>query len=210
MITTLIFDFGDVFINLDKKGTINRSKKLIGHDIISEKRDQHNKAIFQTNDNYGKGLISTNEFISFYANLATHVTKKEVINLWNSLIKDFPEHRLNFIKKLRQDGTYRLILLSNINELHINYIKEHVSFYEEFKDSFDAYYLSHEIHLRKPNTDIFEFVLNENNIKATESLFIDDTKQNTEAAKELGIHVWNIDETKEDVTSLFETQSHLF
>ena len=56
----------------------------------------------------------------------------------------------------------------------------------------------------------FEFVLKENNTTADASLFIDDTKENTDAASQLGIKVWNIDETKEDVTTLFKTLSHLF
>ena len=74
---------------------------------------------------------------------------------------------------------------------------------------FDKFYLSHEINLRKPNTDIYEFVLNENNLKANECLFIDDTADNTNSASRLGIHTWNIDETKEDVVNLFDTKKEL-
>ena len=65
------------------------------------------------------------------------------------------------------------------------------------------FYLSHEIQLRKPNADIYEFVLKENNLKPEECLFIDDTKENTDTANKLGIHTWNIDETTEDIINLF-------
>ena len=159
MIKTIIFDFGDVFINLDKQGTIKRTKELLGYDIITEKQSKENEAIFKVNDDYEKGLISTTHFIDFYHNLTKNISKEDLVNLWNSLLKDFPKHRLDFIKQLKSEHQFKLILLSNTNELHINWIKKHIPFYEEFKSCFDAFYLSHEIHLRKPNKDIFEFVM---------------------------------------------------
>ena len=64
--------------------------------------------------------------------------------------------------------------------------------------------------LLKPNSDIFDFVLRENNLKANECLFIDDTKDNTDTADKMGFYTWNIDETKEDVVTLFETKKELF
>ena len=100
--------------------------------------------------------------------------------------------------------------MSNTNALHISWVKAQVSFYEDFKSCFNEFYLSHEIGLRKPNANIYEFVLQENNIIASESLFIDDTKENTDAASKLGIHTWNINEKTEDITNLFETKKHLF
>ena len=203
MIKALIFDFGDVFINLDKEGTIRRSIELFGKDIITEARNENNLAIFEVNNNYEKGLISTQEFVLFYTSQFKNVTKVGAISLWNSLLKDFPKYRLEFIKSLANKKKYRLILLSNTNELHIDHIKTHVPFYEEFKACFDAFYLSHEIGLRKPDSSIYEFVLEHNDLKAEECFFIDDTIQNTESAKTLGINAWNINPKEEDITELF-------
>jgi len=210
MIKTIIFDFGDVFINLDKQGTIKRTKELLDYDIITETKSKENETIFRVNDDYEKGLISTNDFIDFYYNLTKNVSKEQITNLWNSLIRDLPKHRLEFIKQLKSENDFNLILLSNTNELHINWIKKHISFYEEFKACFHKFYLSHEIHLRKPNREIFDFVLNENHLKANECLFIDDTKQNTDAASQLGMQVWNNNPNTEDVTNLFNIKNHLF
>lgn len=210
MIKTLIFDFGDVFINLDKKGTISRAKELFGYDIITERPDVASSEIFDINNNYETGKITTNTFVSFYKNLKPSINEAQMIQLWNSLIKDFPEYRLEWLKQLVAQKNFKLILLSNTNELHIDYIKTHVPFYEEFKACFDAFYLSHEIGYRKPNADIYEFVLNQNNLKAEECIFIDDTKENTDAASKLGIHTWNIDETSEDIISLFTVKADLF
>jgi putative hydrolase of the HAD superfamily len=94
--------------------------------------------------------------------------------------------------------------------MHIDFIKNNVCFYEDFKKCFDKFYLSQEIHLRKPNKDIFDFVLHENNLIPNECLFIDDTKENTDMAATIEINIWNIDETKEDVVSLFEIKKDLF
>jgi putative hydrolase of the HAD superfamily len=48
-------------------------------------------------------------------------------------------------------------------------------------------YYSCEIGLRKPNADIYEFVLKENDLEAAKTLFIDDSVQNIDAAKDVGL-----------------------
>ncbi|WP_339625883.1 HAD family phosphatase [uncultured Winogradskyella sp.] len=202
-IKTLIFDFGDVFINLDKEGAMQNALSLF-------KLNTFDDAMITTNIKYEIGEISTLEFIEFYASKFQNLTKNQIIEAWNYIIKDFPKYRLNFIKDLALKKDYKLILLSNTNTLHIDYIKENVSFYDEFKNCFDAFYLSQDIHFRKPNANIFKFVLQENNIVAEECLFIDDTKENTDIAKQLGFKVWNIDETTQDVINLFDIKSKLF
>lgn len=203
MIKNLIFDFGDVFINLDKKGALEKALNLFETDTIPDE-------IAAINTLYEQGLMSTDEFLEFYLDNFPHLDKDSLLDSWNSILKDFPKHRLDYLRQLAKEKKYKLILLSNTNELHINWIKENVDFYEEFKANFDAFYLSHEIQLRKPNANIYEFVLNENNIKAEESLFIDDTEENIITASSLGIHTWHIDPATEDVTSLFSTKSDLF
>lgn len=210
MIEAIIFDFGNVFIDLDIVGTIGRTRKVLGFDIISETEDPTHERIFKINGQYEKGLISTDSFLRFYSKLVDGIGRKDVKNLWNSLLKDFPKHRLDFIKELKADKRFKLILLSNTNELHIRWIKDHIDFYNEFKYCFDAFYLSHEINLRKPSLEVFNFVIKNNNLNPNKTLFIDDTPQNTEAAAELGIHIWNINPNAEDITDLFKLKKELF
>ncbi|MDA0176892.1 HAD-IA family hydrolase [Mesoflavibacter profundi] len=203
MIKTIIFDFGDVFINLDKEGAL----KLALEKFEITELDEELQSI---NALYEQGFISTDEFLDFYANNFPRLNKDELKSIWNYIIKDFPEHRLQFIKQLAKDNNHQLILLSNTNELHIDYIKKNVSFYEDFKNCFDQFYLSHEINLRKPNADIFNFVLTENNLKAEECLFIDDTLENTQTAEQLGINVWNNNPSTEDIVDIFTIKKELF
>ena len=203
MIKNIIFDFGDVFINLDKEATYKELEKL-GITSISE------DMIF-TYHQYEMGLISTDEFIGFYQNKFPQLQREELITAWNAILLDFPLHRLAFLKELVASKKYRIFLLSNTNELHISWIQNNwgMELYNDFKSCFEQFYLSHEINFRKPNANIYEFVLNENNLKASETIFIDDTKENTDSANKLGIHVWNNNPATEDVVNLLKRQAFI-
>ena len=204
MIKNIIFDYGDIFINLDKSAT-SRELQQLGIDDFTPEMIEKNQA-------YEKGLISTEVFVNFYHEQFPHTTKEALIDAWNAILLDCPKYRLDFIKQLAKEKKYRLFLLSNTNDLHISWIQNDwgMELYEDFKANFEQFYLSHEIHKRKPNANIYEFVLQENDLKASETLFIDDTKENTDAAKDLGIHVWNLVPGKEDVVDLFTHKKSLF
>ena len=203
MIKTIIFDFGDVFINLDKEGAMTNALELFEIEELSEE-------LIAFNSFYEQGLIDTDEFIAFYMDNFPKLSKKEITEAWNYIICDFPSNRLEFIQQLAKDKKYNLILLSNTNALHIECIQKHIPFYDDFKAAFNKFYLSHEIQLRKPNADIFQFVLDQNKLKAEECLFIDDTKENTETASTLGINVWNNDPKTQDIVDLFTIKKELF
>ena len=203
MIKTIIFDFGDVFINLDKEGAYDNALKLYELDGFHED-------LVAINTLYEQGFMDTEEFLEFYEENFNNVSRQEIIDAWNYIIMDFPKHRLEWLQELKASGDYQLILLSNTNELHIDYIKENVPFYEDFKACFDQFYLSHEINMRKPDISIFEFVLNENNLKAKECVFIDDTAENTASAMDLGFNTWNNQPKTQDVVDLFKLKAHLF
>lgn len=203
MIDTLIFDFGDVFINLDKQGAMQNALNLF-------KMDTFEKDMITTNMLYEVGKISTEEFIEFYKLKFPYLEDQQIVKAWNYILRDFPKYRLEFLQKIALENRYKIILLSNTNDMHIDYIKSNISFYEEFKDCFDVFYLSQEIQLRKPNREVFDFVLENNNLKPEHCFFVDDTKENTDMAESLGIKVWNIDETREDVIDLFNLKNIYF
>lgn len=203
MIKTLIFDFGNVFINLNIEAALQNALKTFKTETLSDE-------IIKVNNALEQGLISPQNFVAFYTENFPNLSKEEVIEAWNFILKDFPKYRLDFLKELKSSTNFKLILLSNTNTIHIDYIKKHVSFYEEFKSCFDVFYLSHEINLVKPNQDIFEFVLNENQLKAEECLFIDDNKDNINTANNMKFNTWHINPGTEDVVNLFDTKKHLF
>ncbi len=202
MIKTILFDFGDVFINLDKAATLRELEKL---EVKSFSEDDLKQSM-----EYEKGLLTSDAFIEAYLKTYPNITEKGFKKSWNSILVDFPKYRLDFIKDLSDENKYQLILLSNTNHIHMDWVKENVNFFEDFKNCFDAFYLSQELNLRKPEPSIYQYVLKKHNLKPEEVLFIDDTKENTDAAEELGIHTWNIDPKREDVTQLFEIKKELF
>jgi len=197
MIKNIVFDFGDIFINLDKEATFKKLAKL-GVDKITD-------AMVVIAHQYEKGEISTDDFIDFFHE-KYKISRLDLVDAWNAILLDFPEHRLRFLKELVSSKKYRLFLLSNTNDLHIKWIQNDwgVQLYQDFKNCFERFYLSHEIHFRKPNTDIYDFVLRENRLKAEETFFIDDTVENTLAAEELGIKTWNLIPGKDDVVNLLK------
>lgn len=198
MIKNIIFDFGDIFINLDKQAPFIEMAKF-GFTELSPALDRLAK-------NYEMGLITTDDFLIGMQSIFPKASKEQIQLAWNSIILDFPEYRLEFIENLNKENNYRLFLLSNTNELHIEQAKNTMGMkrYNRFQTCFEKFYLSHEINMRKPDLSIYEFVLKQNKLKAEETLFIDDTKENTDNATLLGIHCWNLQVGKEDVFQLQE------
>lgn len=200
MIKNIIFDFGDVFINLDKPAT-ERNLATLGVTQIT----QNMLHIAQL---YEMGLLSTEAFVRRSVQDLKIPSDEQFVDIWNAILLDFPTHRFDFVKKLAASKKYRLFLLSNTNKLHINWVKDNwgMEVYNSFKALFEQFYLSYEISLRKPNFDIFEFLLQENNLLAEQTLFIDDTPQNTKTAEQLGMKTWTIDPMRDDVVNLFNLE----
>ncbi len=196
MIKHIIFDFGDIFINLDKQAPIIEMKKwgLIDFE----------PAFTNLLYSYEKGLLDSDTFLSKMKDYFPTAKLDQIKKGWNSIILDFPEYRLEFIEQMAKENDYTLILLSNTNALHIEKVIENMGKdrFDRFKKCFDKFYLSHEINLRKPNADIYQFVLDANNIKASETFFVDDTLENTLASEQLGITSWNLQVGKEDIVQL--------
>ena len=196
MIKNISFDFGDIFINLDKPAVFKVLAQF-GYTKVTPEMDKIMK-------DYEMGLISSLDFISALHAIFPNAQPEELINAWNSILLDFPEYRLAFLEELAAENKFRLFLLSNTNEIHIAFVINAMGLarFERFKACFEKFYLSHEIKLRKPNRAIYEYVLAENILKAEETFFIDDTKENTDAASLVGIKSWNLKVGQEDIIEL--------
>lgn len=196
MIKNIIFDFGDIFIDLDKMAPF-REMARFGFTSLTPEFDSLAK-------NYEMGLVTTPEFLNALQSSFPSATKAQLKKAWNSIILNFPEYRLQFIEELSKQDKYRLFLLSNTNALHIAQVQENMGMkdYNRFKSCFEKFYLSHEIKMRKPDAAIYEFVLKENRLKPEETFFVDDTKENTLSAASLGIKTWNLNVGVEEIIQL--------
>jgi len=196
MINTIIFDFGDIFINLEKEATIEEFKKL--------GLPGPNQELLIMNDLFEKGKISELQFIEGFNKHIPNADVHEIRKAWNSVIGEFPLYRLEFLQMLSKN--YRLFLLTNTDAIHISRF-EHmvgVSFFSDFYQCFEKVYYSFEMGMRKPDIGIFNFILKKHDLSPKRTLFVDDKKENTDAAAALGIQVWNLKVGEEDVVDLFD------
>lgn len=196
MIKNIIFDFGDIFIDLDKLAPFKEMARF-GFTSLTPEFDTLAKK-------YEMGLLTTTEFLNAMQSTFPSATKEQLKKAWNSIILSFPEYRLQFIEELKKQHKYRLFLLSNTNALHIEQVQETMGMkdYNRFKNCFEKFYLSHKIKMRKPDAAIYKFVLDENRLLPKETFFVDDTEENTQSAAKLGIKTWNLNVGAEDIIQL--------
>jgi glucose-1-phosphatase len=196
MINTIIFDFGDVFINLDKEASLNELKKL---GLTS-----WNEELENLNQQFERGKITEVQFIIGLKKIIPNASIDDLRAAWNSVLLDFPLYRLEFLQRLSMN--YRLFLLSNTDEIHIAKFEHKVgiTFAREFYQCFEKTYFSFEIGMRKPDPEIFNYILSKHELSMKRTLFIDDKKDNTDIAQSLGMHIWNLQVGSEDVVDLFE------
>jgi putative hydrolase of the HAD superfamily len=187
MIHSIIFDFGGVIIDVDYNLSFQEVSKILATEITREYIPEDMNSIFM---DYEKGLISVDKMIKDlekFCNLKIEST--EFVKAWNAMLLGIPKHRLRFLEELRKNKS--IYLLSNTNTLHIDWVYQHLNAdlaYTNFEGLFEKVYYSHKIHLRKPNKDIFEYVLQDLQINPAETLFIDDSAEHIQTAKSLGIH----------------------
>ncbi len=182
----IIFDLGNVILDIDYQLTINAFANLGVTDFASHFSKQRQSAFM---DDFEMGKVSSFEFIEYAKKYcAAGTTAEQIIEAWNTMLLQIPIRRLQILQQLQLD--YDLFLLSNTNAIHeaaYNQIVKETCGYENLNFFFDKVYLSHRIGMRKPNLDIFEKVLSDNNLKPENTLFIDDSEQHIEAAAILGI-----------------------
>ena len=196
MIKNIIFDFGAVLIPIDENKTRDAFNELGANEEFENQKETFEK--------FEKGEISREEFLSdIQPYFFRKIFPPQLAEAWNAMLGDLPAERKYFLKKLKKD--YRIFLLSNTNELHMQQVLENTGneLFNRFKNQFEGFYLSHEIGFRKPDHEIYQFVLREHTLNASETLFVDDLNENTTAAAALGFHTWNLKPGAEEVTELF-------
>ena len=185
-IKNIIFDLGGVLLDLDYNKTIAAFRQLgIEHfekmysQLTADKLFQHLET----------GHITESEFHEAIKKCIPHAVSKEKIDAaWNSLILHFPKEKIDFLERISK--TYKIFLLSNTNAIHLKHFQQ--VFIEDtgrgsLESLFSKVWYSHLLGLRKPGREIYEFVLEDADLVAGETFFIDDTTPNIETARQLGI-----------------------
>ncbi len=181
----ILFDFGNVLIDLDIPKTTRMLEELVANDVEEARRE-----IEELVKKYETGKISTELFINGILKFCRNeVQAKDVIEAWNAMLIGVPARRIEWLYEMKKH--HRMAILSNTNSLHLENVykgleKDHpgLDFENEF---FEKVFYSHKIGLRKPDQECFEYVMKELGWKAEATIFIDDVEENVEAASALGL-----------------------
>ncbi len=186
-VKNLLFDLGAVLIDIDFEKVCRSFDKIGIKDFENQYSQLSASTLFEDLE---KGEISNAFFYEeIQKQLQSNIPSEEIKNAWNSILLDFRIDTMQYLTDLKKE--YNLFLLSNTNAIHlteINLLAQQQLHVEELDVYFTKAYYSFKMGMRKPNADIFQFVLKDAGIEAEETLFIDDSKPNIITAQHLGFN----------------------
>lgn len=189
-IKNIIFDFGGVIIDIDEQLTVNEFAKLGASDISKTESPEFTELVRK----FERGIFTPDIFRNKLRDfLDLSATDQEIDDAWNALLFDIPAERIEVIEQVKKN--YNIFLLSNSNEIHYDlYVRDlQLRFdYVEFSELFHMAYFSFDVHLSKPDQEIYEFVIYQEGLNPEETLFIDDKIENIEAAAKLGLQTYHL------------------
>lgn len=200
-IKNIIFDLGGVIINLSVEDTYKSFATLSGIPLAEVKEQVHRSTFFRE---YEKGLITDAEFRHYIkSEFELQVADEEIDRAWNAMLLDIPMERIRLLEQLR--GSYRLFLLSNTNNIHLQCFNKQVlelTGNHSLDVYFDNAYYSHLVKMAKPDVEIYEHVLKSNNLQPDQTLFLDDNTDNLAGANKAGIKTFHV-QHPDQIFSLF-------
>jgi len=201
-IKNLIFDFGGVIINIARSRCVEAFEQLGVADVGEKISNSYkSKNLFKLLE---AGLISAEEFRDDVRLLTQQqLDDKQIDSAWIKMLDGVAPYKLDLLLELRK--RYNTMLLSNTNVIHWEWAEKNCFSYKGYQASnfFNKIYLSYELHLQKPDPEIYKYVLQDAAIVPEETLFIDDTTLNCRAAEAFGIHTY-IPDPHEDWSHLFK------
>lgn len=205
-IKTIIFDLGGVIINLDYKKTIEAFRALGATNIDSIYNPASQSPLF---DQFELGNITPQEFRTSLKQMLdiNYATDEQFDHAWNAMLLDIPSSHINTVKSLKRQG-YDVFLFSNTNRIHYDALAricERDIDQDLFPGYFDKEYYSFIFGKRKPHPESFQTILNENDLLAAETIFIDDSLKNIQGAKEAGLYTFYFTKDR----NIYDFTSHL-
>ena len=186
MIRAIFFDMGGVLLPLDVHRCIKAYREIAGFNDIGDFIDPcHQQGFFLDNE---AGLISLDDFIAeCLKHCAPGTTRETILRCHNEFFGTPAPDDVALVKELGQK--YDVFLLSNNNALSMilhrpNFERAGLPLDKSFKKMF----LSHEMHLLKPDPEIYRQAIAQSGYKADECLFIDDSQKNVDGALAVGMH----------------------
>lgn len=202
MIENIIFDFGGVLLNLDYRKSYDALSAVMELPLDMENLPQDvEKCLLD----FEKGNINEETFLWKIQNYSKGTPQpRAIIDAWNAMLLGWNPDRFDMLLRLKE--SYNTYILSNTNSMHIQWVHSDLKRTHDIVDFEDRFfkkvYYSHEIRMRKPDLEIYDYVLNDAQLDPAKTLFIDDNKDNVEAAKSIGIQAVLHDPTEEIISSI--------
>jgi epoxide hydrolase-like predicted phosphatase len=179
-IKALLFDLGGVVFDVDFQKVFKSWASLSSLDEVQI------KSRFKMDEPYQQHERGTIDACTYFDHLRSTLqltgSDSQILEGWNSIFGAEITESLDAIDQVQDKiPSYGF---TNTNRVHQIYWEHH---FPRIQDTFDKIFISSEIGLRKPDAAAFEYILDEISIKPEEMLFFDDTVENTEGAKKLGI-----------------------
>jgi putative hydrolase of the HAD superfamily len=179
MVKALIFDLGRVLVNVSYEIGYDRMAARSGlqrDEIARRLRDSGLAYAFEG------GRISATDFARQVCELlGAAVPYEEFREIWFAVVDLGPLVPGEFLAALHQ--RYRLVLLSNTNEIHFEMLRERLP----LLDHFDACTLSYQVGVQKPDEAIYRHAVAQAGCEPRECFYTDDIQAYVEAAARIGI-----------------------
>ena len=195
-IKNIIFDLGNVLLNLDFNASIKAFQELGLNKDVLDRQQVYSDPVFYELET---GIITPQVFRNRVRGILKNptVTDQQIDEAWSAMILDIPATRVKILQELSEK--YNVYLFSNTNKIHIE------GLFQEFKARhgidfpalFIKDYYSHKIHDRKPNLSSFEKVIGLSGVNPEETLFVDDLEKNIIAAQQAGLKTFWLKEGME-------------
>lgn len=188
---------GNVLVFLDHNRALQSISRISGLDVsLIEKILLSDSLIFD----FELGLITSEELYNVIIDISPNQFSLNDFSKAASDMFTINQDIIPILKKVKEKNI-KLILISNTNEIHWNFLKDRL---EVFK-LFDQFVLSFKVKSSKPDEKIYKEAVSSSQALFSECLFIDDIKENIDAAKSLGIkthHFINNELLKKKLESL--------
>ncbi len=195
-IKNIIFDLGGVIIDLDRNRAVSALTALglkEADSLLGLYRQEEPFLGLET------GRIEAGAFFDLIREKCPGATDSQITEAFDRFLIGIPTHRLERLRQLRRNG-YRLYVLSNTNPVMYNgWITN--AFRAEgltINDYFDGIVASFQELTCKPDPTIFQRVLTRYGLKPEETLMLDDSAANCDAARSVGMYAKRIGSERDD------------
>lgn len=186
MIKNLLFDLGGVIMDIRRLNCVASFERLGMKDADSFLGEYSQKGPFLQLE---EGLINETQFRDAVREyIDGEVTDEQIDKAFCDFLVGIPAYRLEQLRQLKKQ--YGIYMLSNTNPImwHSRIAEEFRQEGMEREDYFNGIVTSFEARSIKPDAKIFHTVVEKLGIKPEETLFLDDSQKNLDAASALGFH----------------------